>query len=230
MIDRMLALFEDFFLIIIDYYFDFQSPYSYLSWKLIERIKFNQNTSFNPIPVAMGPIIKSHETKGPAEIGTKRDYLMKDCLRKAFLNDFPMQIPFKLPFNSLDLLRMSLKEISGDQQLKLITLFFSAVWEQKLDVENQDVLKSLLMKENIDFEDLNAQSGSKLARSQLKINIQSAIDLDLFGVPTFIVQKDGKQELFWGADSIPSLLKFIEGKDQLDLNKYQQYLELFQAR
>lgn len=226
----MLAIFKDYFLIIIDYYFDFQSPYSYLSWKLIERIKFNQNTSFNPIPVAMVPIIKSHETKGPAEIASKRDYLMKDCLRKAFLNDFPMHIPFKLPFNSLDLLRMSLKEISGDQQIKLMSLFFSAIWEQELDIENQEVLKTLLLKENIDFENLSTQSGSKLARMQLKKNIQSAIDLNLFGVPSFIVHKEGKQELFWGADSIPSLLQFIEGKDQLDLNKYQQYLELFPAR
>jgi len=226
----MLAIFKDYFLIIIDYYFDFQSPYSYLSWKLIERIKFNQNTSFNPIPVAMAPIIKSHETKGPAEITSKRDYLMKDCLRKAFLNDFPMQVPFKLPFNSLDLLRMSLKEISEEKQIQLISLFFSAVWEKKLDVENQEVLQSLLLKENIDFEKLNTHSGSKLARTQLKKNIQSAIDQALFGVPSFIVHKDGKQELFWGADSIPNLLQFIEGKDQLDLYKYQQYLELFSAQ
>ena len=57
------------------------------------------------------------------------------------------------------------------------------------------------------------------ARVQLKKNIEQALDKNLFGVPSFIVDS----EIFWGHDSIKYLKMHLEGIDPLDLNKYNEF-------
>ena len=69
---------------IIEYYFDFLSPYSYLSWQWIKENKkklSEKKIEFSFKPVTLSSIIGYYETKGPAQIETKRNYLFKDCLR-----------------------------------------------------------------------------------------------------------------------------------------------------
>ena len=68
----------------IEYYFDFLSPYSYLSWQWVKENKsalFGNGFKFSFKPVVLSSIIGHFETKGPAQIETKRNYLFKDCLR-----------------------------------------------------------------------------------------------------------------------------------------------------
>ena len=65
---------------IIDYYLDFLSPYSYLAWVTHKKYKLDWDQLgylLNYIPVSLASIIHFHETKGPAEIKSKREYLFK---------------------------------------------------------------------------------------------------------------------------------------------------------
>ena len=83
----------------IEFYFDFLSPYSYLAWNWVRQNLNKYNFSFYPVPLAS--LIRNYETKGPAEIEPKRNYLFKHCLRYAELNRIPFHPPHQLPFNSL---------------------------------------------------------------------------------------------------------------------------------
>jgi 2-hydroxychromene-2-carboxylate isomerase len=67
---------------------------------------------------------------------------------------------------------------------------------------------------------------SKAARIDLKANIERALQQELFGVPSFIV--DG--EMFWGNDSTKYLEMYLNGTDPLDKVKYQQFIEQFTPR
>ena len=200
----------------IEFYFDFLSPYSYVAWTWVRK----QDLNFEFIPVSIPSIVAHHETKGPAQIKPKRNYLFKDLLRFTKLNNIPFTTPKNLPFNALYALRLALVSVAQGEQKRLIDSIFRAGWEQGLDIGDDGVLRDLLAKENFLVEDLFSKMEAKDARVELKKNIERAIGNEVFGVPTFIV--DG--ELFWGNDSIKYLEMFLNNSDPLDNEKYNEFL------
>lgn len=206
----------------IEFYFDFLSPYSYLAWTWVRQ----QNYEFSYIPVTLATIITAHETKGPAQIEPKRNYLFKDILRFTKLNNIPFTTPKDLPFNSLYALRLALLSSAGDKQKEIIDAIYRAGWEEGLDIGNDDVLKTVLKDKNLYTDELIEKMESKTARIDLKANNEKALKLGLFGVPSFIVD----DELFWGNDSTQYLEMYLNGTDPLDRIKYQQFIEKFTPR
>ena len=203
----------------VEFYFDFLSPYSYLSWNWVRKQFLESKFQFEFLPVVMSKIIHHYDTKGPAEIASKRNYLYRDCLRFAALNEIPFRTPTKLPFNSLYALRMSVAEsvedAGSDQyelQFKLIDAIFTSGWGNGLDIGDPDVLLQICRDAGLDGAKLLEAASGGEARSAVKKNIKRALSNGVFGVPTFIV--DG--ELFWGNDSTPSLVRVLAGEDVLD--------------
>jgi 2-hydroxychromene-2-carboxylate isomerase len=206
----------------IEFYFDFLSPYSYLAWTWVRE----QPHDFSYIPVSVASIIAAYDTKGPAQITPKRNYLFKDLLRFSKLNGIPFTTPKNLPFNSLYALRLALETSSGDHQKAVIDAIFRAGWQFGLDIGSDDVLKGVLRDHNLYSEELIEKMESKSARIELKANIERALQQELFGVPSFIV--DG--EIFWGNDSTKYLEMHLNGTDPLDRVKYQQFVDQFTPR
>ena len=201
----------------IDFYFDFLSPYSYVAWT---RIRNDETLQLNFYPVALPAIISHYETKGPGQIETKRNYLMKDLLRYTHLNKIPFVTPPNLPFNSLYALRLALSSVAGSDQKKIVDLFFRATWEQGVDIGNSETVAKLLTDNNLNAEVLMNKISSNEIRQELKQNSKRATAAGVFGVPTFFCN----QEMFWGNDSIEYLKMHIAGKDPLDQKKYQDFL------
>lgn len=206
----------------IEFYFDFLSPYSYVAWTWVRSKPFD----FVFMPVSMPAIIAAHDTKGPAQIEPKRNYLFKDLLRFTKLNNIPFETPKQLPFNSLYALRLSLKGTAGAQQKEIIDAIFRAGWEHGLDIGSDDVLKEVLREKNLYSEELIEKMENKIARAELKNNNEIALQRDLFGVPSFVV--DG--ELFWGNDSTKYLEMYLNGTDPLNKEKYEHFLKKFTPR
>lgn len=207
----------------VTFTFDFLSPYSYLAWTWV-RDQQHINWTYRPVPMAS--LITHYETKGPAQIEPKRNYLFKDLLRKTAERNIPFTTPKELPFNSLYALRLSLEGVAGDTQRSVIDAIYRAGWEYGLDIGNDDVLKDVINKAQLPVEELFSKMEAKEARRELKQNLEAALADGLFGVPSFTVQK----ELFWGHDSIPYLEKYLDGKDLLDQTKYEKFLNLFTVR
>jgi 2-hydroxychromene-2-carboxylate isomerase len=200
----------------IAFYFDFLSPYSYVAWTWVREQKYD----FEFIPVSIPSIVAHYETKGPAQIKPKRNYLFKDLLRFTEIHNIPFTTPKNLPFNALYALRLALPSVSLHEQKKLIDTIFRAGWERGLDIGDDTVLKEILAANKFAVEDLIARMEAKEARVELKKNIERAISNDVFGVPTFIA--DG--ELFWGNDSIAYLKMFLKNEDPLNKEKYNAFL------
>ncbi len=106
----------------IEFYFDFLSPYSYVAWTWVRK----QDLNFEFIPVSIPSIVAHHETKGPAQIKPKRNYLFKDLLRFTKLNNIPFTTPKNLPFNALYALRLALVSVAQGEQKRLIDSIFRA--------------------------------------------------------------------------------------------------------
>jgi 2-hydroxychromene-2-carboxylate isomerase len=202
----------------IQFYFDFLSPYSYVAWTWVRENVSQYDFDF--VPVSIPSIVAHFDTKGPAQIKPKRNYLFKDLLRYTSLNNIPFTTPESLPFNSLYALRLALKSVAMENQKDVIDAIFRAGWEHGLNIGNDEVLKSVLASKNLDVTGLFSRMEDKSARIELKKNIEQALEKELFGVPSFLVD----EELFWGNDSIKYLQMYLAGNDPLDHKKYNEFL------
>lgn len=198
------------------YYFDFLSPFSYLAWEKLKSSK----VGFTLHPVALGSLLNHWEIKGPGEITPKREFLLRQCFRMAQERNIIFTTPKTHPFNSLYALRMSLLSACGADQFKVIDTLWRAGWNEGIDMGDPEVLVATLNQAGLKGDAIFEASFSKEARAELKNNIKEAINAGVFGVPSFVV----REELFWGEDSIPYLMSFLEGRDLLNREKYEKAL------
>jgi 2-hydroxychromene-2-carboxylate isomerase len=218
----------------LELYFDFLSPFSYVAlkkWQASNEFWMQQNVQIVPKPVSMIPLIKSWETKGPAEIAPKRDYLMRQLLRQSQKEGITFRTPHHLPFMSLPMLRMVAwsQVCAADKTNLLIQVLADAAWALALDIEDDQVLCSLWTKCGISidlWQKLPLRENRKIAQEILRENVAMAQKNQAFGVPTWVWQG----ELFWGADAIDDLMDVVAGKDSLDRMEYQRYLDVIDQR
>ncbi len=202
---------------IIDYYFDFLSPYSYFSFKNLDKLP--KNIAINYKPVAMGTVFNHWDMKGPGEIAPKRSYMLKQCFIYAAQKSIDFIPPKNHPFNPLYALRLATKACSQESQKEMIKVLFNSCWAQGIELGEPDELKIILQKNNLD-PTLVDKTFEKEVKLELKRNTKEAISKNVFGVPSFCVD----HELFWGNDSIENLISFLSG-DFVSWDK-----ELFNSR
>ena len=178
----------------IDWYFDFVSPFSYISLYRLKEL---------PAPVVYKPVLfagllKHWGQKGPAEIPAKRRWTYRWCTWWARELDLTFRFPEQHPFNPLPHLRLALACGCHPDAVKRI---FDWVW---MSGENatDPVRFALLCKQlQIDAEQLGAPE----VKDSLRKNTEEAAARGVFGVPSFVI--DG--EVFWGADSIEFVNAFL---------------------
>lgn len=201
----------------IHFYFDFLSPYAYVAWTWVR----SQSYDFVFHPISIPSLVSHYDAKGPAQINPKRNYLFKDLLRYTALNNVPFNPPKNSAFNSLHALRLSLKSVAKDRQKEVIDAIFKAAWEKGMDIGSDDVLKEVLEASGLPSKELFLKMEESSSRMELKNNVEEAINAEVFGVPTFLVD----DEIFWGNDAIKYMEMFLEGRDPLDQDKYKLYLQ-----
>ena len=196
----------------IHFYFDFISPYAYCAWRKLPTLAKKYNREVEAHPVVFGKLLDKWGQLGPAEIPPKRNWLNEYCLRYATLNGFKYNPPKKHPFNPLAALRMSLKEVSGDDQLRVIDSIFEEGWSHGADLGDLSTLTSLLTRQSIDGETLSKKVSESEIKELLIDETTYAIEKGVFGVPTIIIDDN----LFWGNDQMDHIELLLDGRDPLD--------------
>ena len=181
----------------IDFYFDFISPYSYLANKKIETIKKKIEINFNYKPVLVGGLHNLQGITAPAFIKPKLKHMVSDCILIAKKNNFDFIWNSKFPINSLNIMRGYLFVNANLKELYL-DLIFDAYWKDNLDVSNEEVLKTLLNKSNIDLDSFFVGIKDHKIKNELKNVTQEAHDKEIFGTPTFAINN----KIFWGQDRL----------------------------
>ena len=196
----------------IHFYFDFISPFAYFAWRKLPALAKKYNRELEAHPVVFGKLLDKWGQLGPAEIPPKRNWLNEYCFRYAALNGFKYNPPKKHPFNPLAALRMSLKEVSGDDQLRVIDSIFEEGWSHGADLGDLSTLTSLLTRQSIDGETLSKKVSESEIKELLIDETTYAIEKGVFGVPTIIIDDN----LFWGNDQMDHIELLLDGKDPLD--------------
>tara|TARA_R110002095_G_scaffold164757_2_gene142897 strand:+ start:2257 stop:2940 length:684 start_codon:yes stop_codon:yes gene_type:complete len=205
---------------VLDFYFDYLSPYAYFSWKQIEPFCNQHHIELRAHPVVFGKLLDHWGQLGPAEISPKKIALYKFCYRYAKVHGFEFNPPRYHPFNPLPSLRLTLPEVCGPQQSRLISTLFSAGWSQGADLGSITELGEILNTAGFEQESLLNAIDQPEVKALLQQSTERAVAQGVFGVPTFII--DG--ELFWGNDQFEHLQLFVTGQDPLDPKQIEEML------
>ena len=179
----------------IDFYFDFISPYAYLAHKrVIEAEKLN-NIKFIYKPILLGGLHNLRKITPAALIDAKKKFTIHDCEIVAKKFNINFKFNEKFPINTLNLMRgvLIIEEI---KRKKYIESFFDAYWNANLDLSNKNTVEKILEKLEVNSNDFFEKISEQHTKDLLKKLTHDAYNKEIFGAPTFIVNK----KLFWGQD------------------------------
>ena len=180
---------------IIDFYFDFISPYSYLAHKKI--INLNLRDIFNYKAILLGGLHNLAEVTPPAFNERKMKNMKDDCILIAKKNEISFKWNEKFPINSLYLMRGFLI-VDDNKKSTFIDLCFDAYWRDNLDISTEKNVQKILTDCAIDHTFFEKSIKEQKIKDKLKNLTSEAFKLNVFGAPTFLVNN----KLFWGQDRL----------------------------
>lgn len=202
----------------LNFYFDFTSPYSYLSVLRIDAGLLDGKYDINYVPVMVGRLFSLNNLSAPAQVKNKALYLFKEALRTASDLGFPLTSPKTLPFNSLPYLRMALGlEEDPRLQHQFIIDTFRFGWEFGFDYEDYDFFKEYITKDCLTLAQYEELDSDIKLKKKLKLVINNAFEKGIFGVPSFEVNDD----FYWGSHNLDLLAK----KEFIDYNVNDEFIK-----
>ena len=182
---------------VIDFYFDFISPYSYIAHQKIKLIDIKDEIKFDYKPILLGGLHKLGNITAPAFNERKMKNMKNDCEIISKKNKISFKWNDKFPINSLYLMRGF---ISIDPQFKnkYLDTCFDAYWKNNIDISIEKNINNILYACKIDKKNFFDKIQEQQIKDELKSCTDEAFKKDIFGAPTFIVNN----KLFWGQDRL----------------------------
>ena len=185
---------------LIDFYFDFISPYSYLAHKKI--VSLDQRNYFNYKAILLGGLHKLGGITAPAFNERKMKNMKNDCNLIAEKNNIPFKWNENFPINSLNLMRGYIF-IDNSKKDKFFDLCFEAYWKNNIDISSEENVKKILSNCEIDQNLFDNGIKNQKIKDQLRDLTSTAFENDIFGAPTFVVNN----KIFWGQDRLDYALE-----------------------
>lgn len=197
---------------VIEFYFEFNSPFAYIAAHQIEDVASNHDLSVSWRPVSLGHVWKAigATNVGPAGNPVKLKYQGQDSARFAKLAGLPLKRPENHPVDA-KLARLAFYRLAAkDEALgkKFATAVFDQFWARGEDITGVEQLSDIVKELGVDEAELTASLEDAAAKKQMIEFTQAAIDSGAFGMPWF---KVGDQ-VFWGADRISHIDQYLAYK------------------
>lgn len=175
---------------VIDWYFDFISPYAYLQSRRLDPLLAAGEVRLRPILFAA--LLDHWGQKGPAEIPPKRIFTYQQVQWLARCLGVPLKLPTAHPFNPLRLLRLAIHLQCG---MPVVRRLFDFVWRDGHIPEDTAAWNQLT--DELGVPDADAVIAHDTIKTTLRKNTDEAIAAGVFGVPTVLVD----DRVFWGNDA-----------------------------
>jgi len=182
---------------LLDFYFDFISPYSYLAYKRLKKINLDNKININYKPILLGGLHKLGGITAPAFNERKMKNMKNDCVLVANKNDIEFQWNTKFPINTLTLMR---GYIAIDEETKnnFFDICFDYYWKDNVDISDKKILSKILELSELDEKEFFLKTQDEKIKDELKKLTNDAFQKDIFGAPTFVVNN----KIFWGQDRL----------------------------
>ncbi len=197
---------------IVDWYFDFISPFAYLQWARLGDLP--PTVELRLRPVLLAGVLNHWGQLGPAEIAPKRRFSYQHVTWLAARAGLPFTMPAGHPFNSLPLLRLA---CSLSATPPVVERLFRFVWVDG-HIPQQPKPWAVLLAEL----GLSGYEETSQAKQQLRTATDAAIGRGVFGAPTAVAGG----ELFWGYDATDMLLDYCRNPGLLDTEAMRRAAQL----
>ncbi len=186
--------------LIIDWYFDFISPYSYFQSERLPELP--AGVTLRPRAILFAGLLEHWGQKGPAEIPAKRAFTYRQSQWVAQRDGIAFRFPPVHPFNPIKALRLA---VSMDESLEAIHAIFRHVWAEGRLTESPEDWAVLAEAVGLSPGEATARVADPDVKARLIRNGHDAIAAGVFGVPTLMA--DGIA--FWGYDATAMALDYV---------------------
>lgn len=183
---------------IIDFYFDFSSPYGYLGAQKIDRVAAKYDRKVDWHPVMLGAILSETGNRPNADTPLKNDYMRHDCPRVAKMMGIPFTWPEAFPVATLAAARAFywLKDTDPGRAVPFALACYDRYFGHGVDISPAEEVVNIAREMGIDGDALAEAITRDEVKQRVKDETQAAMDKGVFGSPFFLI--DG--EPFFGSD------------------------------
>ena len=207
----------------LEIFYDIISPYAYLGLELFSRSELSKKLTITLTPVSLGTILNKTDNPGPANIAPKRKVALLDFCMQCTKNNIPALGPPHHPFNPMQAMRFIHCIQDPELRFKAALAINRECWAKGNAVDVEDAISNTLKKTDFfqnEWEDIYSFTKSNGGRQALKKATARALELNIFGVPTFRYDDVN----FWGSDRIQLLEEYVKNPDKFKNNNYEKML------
>ena len=187
------------------YFYSVASPWSYLGIKRLKEIskKYSAQIIEKPIDLVGKVFVATGGTPVPQRHISRQNYRLLELKRWGeFLNIKINQKPKFFPPKDPHLPALfCLASLDMGINMEFSSKVLEHLWVKENDISNIDTLKLIADDLKISFEELNKLATSDKIKKIYESNTQEAINMNIFGVPSYVYNN----EIFWGQDRLELL-------------------------
>ncbi len=192
----------------VDYYFAPQSPWTYLGHERFAAMAAKAAATVRVLPVDLGRVFTvSGGLPLPKRAPQRQAYRLLELGRFSKHLELPMNIqPKYFPVGGDDAAKLIIAVDLHDgaaQAMRVAGAILKACWAEERNIASEVTLAEILQTLNLPAQRIE-HAHSQAAQERYDLDTQRAIEIGVFGAPTYVV--DG--EMFWGQDR----LDFVERK------------------
>ena len=185
-------------------YYGIMSPFSYLGMPTLKAICRKHQAELVYKPTDFFAVFKvSGGVPLHQRPQQRRKYRLVELKRWAEYRQMPLNVePKYFPVDMTPASLMVLAAIKqGHYPGDLSFAYERATWVEDRDISDEDTIIAIADEQDFDGKELFALSRTSEISAMYAANTQEAIDLDMFGSPTYYY----RGELFWGQDRLDFL-------------------------
>jgi 2-hydroxychromene-2-carboxylate isomerase len=187
------------------YFYSVASPWSYLGIKRLKEIskKYSAQIIEKPVDLVGKVFVATGGTPVPQRHISRQNYRLLELKRWGeFLNIKINQKPKFFPPKDPHLPALfCLASIDMGINMDFSSKVLEHLWVKENDISNIDTLKLIADDLKISFEELSKLATSDKIKKIYEANTQEAINMNIFGVPSYVYNN----EIFWGQDRLELL-------------------------
>jgi len=192
----------------IEFHYDFGSPNAYLVHKVIPAVTRKTGIEFEYVPILLGGVFKATNNVSPAVslqgIRNKPEYQRIETARFCAAHGIKPQEPNPyFPVNTLKMMRGAVFAREQDYCPRYIDAMYSAMWEQALKMDDDDVITGVLDAAGLPASEIFEGMADPAVKQRLIDSTERSVERGTFGSPTFFVGK----EIFFGKDRLRDALE-----------------------
>ena len=154
-----------------DFYFDFISPYAFITHNKIKKIEKDYMFKINYQPILLGGLHNLHDIKAPAFIPSKAKFMIRDCKMVAEKNKINFKFNSYFPIKSLNLMRGVFVAAEDGIKDLYIDKIFKSIWGDGLNMNDEVVIEKILKNIDINPKTFILRAQSQNIKDQLRFKL-----------------------------------------------------------